>query len=314
RLDPHAATHLVFANIATGTGGLQAGYTGRIREAVGRLDLDADAVASTPRYVQNFYGFGNDTDLAAPDSARVRLAQIRGDALFGGSLGQSLRLRLGPSARYADVERDTAAVGVPIVQLPGDPFAPQLHTGAAGRLTLDLTDSAINPRQGLEVDLHGGTFAGLLGEAEAYSRLGGEVHAFVPFSIAPQMTLALRVGADHRFGEAPFYDSATLGQTTNLRGFRRERFTGQTAAFGNAEARVKLFDLRTYVLPIEIGVLGFGDAGRVWGDGETGGLFDDLHVGVGGGLWFDVLDFAVVNLTVAHGEETLVTFGGGFQY
>ncbi|MEM6326136.1 MAG: hypothetical protein AAF791_03375, partial [Bacteroidota bacterium] len=47
RLDPHAATHLVFANIATGTGGLQAGYTGRIREAVGRLDLDADAVAST---------------------------------------------------------------------------------------------------------------------------------------------------------------------------------------------------------------------------------------------------------------------------
>ncbi|MEM1054664.1 MAG: BamA/TamA family outer membrane protein [Bacteroidota bacterium] len=316
RLEPAAATHMVFANIATGTGGIQVGYTGRMLDALRSFDLDVDAVASTPRYVRNFYGLGNETDLIAQDLARVQLAQVRGEVLLGGALSQSLRLRVGPSARYVDVQRDTVeSAGAPVLMLPVSTFDAQLHAGGAARLTLDLTDSRINPRQGIELDVHAATFAGLTGDAGNYSRLGGDVQAFVPFSLFPQLTLALRAGADHRIGDFPFFDGATLGGATNLRGVRRERFTGQTAAFGNAEARVKLFDFRTYVLPIEVGALGFGDAGRVWDVGESAGVFDDLHLGVGGGLWFNVLDMAVVNVTVARSdEETLVTFGGGFQY
>lgn len=316
RLDPSAAAHTLFANVATGTGGFQVGYAGMMREAVRSFDLDVEAVASTPRYVRNFYGFGNDTRLVAPDLARVRLAQIRGEALLGGGLGENLRLRAGPSVRYVDVQgEDDGFVGAPLLGLTESSFDPQLHVGGAARLTLDLTDSPINPRQGFELDLHGATFAGVTGDADNYSRLGGEVQAFVPFNLMPQMTLALRAGADHRIGDAPFFDGAVLGGTATLRGYRRERFTGQTAAFGNAEARLKLFDLSTYVLPIEVGGLGFADAGRVWEAGETTAVYDDLHYGFGGGLWFSVLDMAIVNVTAARGdEETLFTFGGGFQF
>ncbi|HEX9952468.1 MAG TPA: hypothetical protein VGB53_11910, partial [Rubricoccaceae bacterium] len=49
RIRPEAATHTLAATVATATGGLAARYTGRMREAVGGVDLDVDALASTPR-------------------------------------------------------------------------------------------------------------------------------------------------------------------------------------------------------------------------------------------------------------------------
>ena len=107
---------------------------------------------------------------------------------------------------------------------------------------------------------------------------------YVPFSLQPQFTLALRAGADHRFGNFPFFDGAVLGGATALRGYRRERFTGETIAFANAEIRTKVFDLSTYLAPIEVGVLGFADAGRVWYDRPAfTDPFQDVQLGVGGG-------------------------------
>ncbi len=122
-----------------------------------------------------------------------------------------------------------------------------------------------------------------------------------------------------------------LGGPGTVRGYRRERFAGRTAASASAELRIKLFDVNAYVLPLQVGALGFVDAGRVWAD-EAGSCGvascdnlprlgaatyngDGLQLGYGGGLWIGVLDRAVVNLTVgASDETTLVTFGLGFAY
>ncbi|MEL6614474.1 MAG: BamA/TamA family outer membrane protein [Bacteroidota bacterium] len=322
RLQPSAATHMVYGNVALGTGGIQLGYTGHMREAIRSLDLHVDAVGSTPRYVRNFYGLGNDTPQVGVDFARVDIARLQGDALLGGELGQNLRIYAGPSVRYADAQRDTSdfvTPGAPGFTLAPEAFDPQVHAGGAARLTLDLASGGVNPRQGFRFNAHGATYAGLTGAAESYTSVGGEAIAYVPIPVGPQVTLALRTGADHRVGDFPFFDGAILGGSEALRGYRRERFTGETAAYANAELRAKLFDLSTYVAPIQIGALGFGDAGRVWAPAGVGnattGLFEDLNIGVGGGLWFGVLDYAVIHVTVARGdEETLVTFGGGFQY
>ena len=313
-LDP-AATHMLYANVALGTGGLQVGYDGRMREAIRTFDLDVEAIASTPRYVRNFYGLGNDTRLVDQEFARTQLARIGGQALLGGELGQGLRFSIGPTVRYADARRDTLqGAGFPQSTLAPEAFEAQAHAGAAARLTLDLASGGVNPQQGVRFGVHGAGYGGLTEAAGSYGTLGGEAVAYVPLAYGPQLTLALRTGADHRFGDFPFFDGAVLGGANALRGFRRERFTGQTAAFAGAELRTKLFDLGTYVAPIEIGALAFGDAGRVWDSGEGGGVLTDLHTGFGGGLWFGFLDFATANLTVARGEETLVTFGAGFQY
>ncbi len=344
RLAPWAATHALRTTVALGTLGVEGGYTGRMRQAFGRLDLDVDVLASTPRYVRNFYGIGNATDPLPGDSARLDLARVYLDAGVGGPLGQGLRFVAGPTLRYADPQQPDVELLRPLGLGSGVTASarPQAHAGAFARLMLTTADATVNPQQGVRLTVGGAYRAAVTAAAEPYGQVGGEGVAYVPLSLAPQLTLALRAGADHRFGAYPFFDAAVLGGEAafgaasagtggTLRGYRRERFAGRTAASASAEARMKLFDVATYVAPFSVGVLGFADAGRVWSDrvpfsdicDPPGTTCPDvsldagegLHLGYGGGLWFDILDRSVLSLTVGRSdEETLVTFGLGFAY
>ena len=320
RLRPFAATHTVSAGYTTATGGLFGSYAGRMREAVGPYDLDVDVAASTPRYARNFYGLGNGSPNTEAALSRVDLARVAARAGVGIPIGESFQFTVGPSVRYADPSRDSVLVGSGIDALPEAAFDAQAHAGGYARLAVSTVDGGVNPRQGLRAAVEGSAFAGVTGAAEPYGRVGGEAVAYVPLQILPQITLATRIGAEHTVGDYPFFDAAVVGGPGSIRGYRRERFAGRTAASAGAEVRAKLFDVDAYVLPLQVGALAFADAGRVWADGAPrfgGATFDGggLQLGYGGGVWVDVLDRAVVNLTVgASDEATLVTFGLGFSY
>ncbi len=340
RLRPFAATHLVSVNYATATGGFAGGYTGRMRQALGSFDLDVDAFASTPRYARNFYGLGNGAPDLAPELAQIDLARVQARAGLGIPIGEVFKLVVGPSGRYADPGRDSLQLaGSPVGRLPETALEGQAHLGGFARLAATTADNPLNPRQGLRFALESTVLAGVSGPSDTYGVVGGEVAAYLPLSLSPQLTLAVRAGAEHIVGEFPFFDAVVLGGPGSVRGYRRERFAGRTAASASAELRTKLFDLDAYVLPLTVGVLGFADAGRVWSDfpscaevfgatecvrlSEEGIAVDyedpfasnEIQLGYGGGLWIGVLDRAVVNLTVgASDEATLVTFGFGFAY
>ncbi|MEM6287788.1 MAG: BamA/TamA family outer membrane protein [Bacteroidota bacterium] len=347
RLQPFAASHMLAANYATATGGVEGTYSGRMREAVGTFDLDVDLLASTPRYARNFYGLGNGSAFIDNEFAEVDLARVQLRAGLGAPVGEGVRLVAGPLVRYADAARDTSRLVLPLTDLTSS-FAPptpagglpeaafdgQTHAGGFARLELAAVDRAVNPRQGIRLGAEATLHAGVAGAAETYGTVGGEAALYVPLSLAPQATLALRAGATHVAGAFPFFDAAVLGGPGSLRGYRRERFAGRTAASGSAELRMKLFDVSAYVLPLQVGVLGFADAGRVWADvtectdvatpeacavidfeGADPDAGDDLQLGYGGGLWIGVLDYGLLNLTVgASDESTLVTLGLGFTY
>ncbi|WP_420455344.1 BamA/TamA family outer membrane protein [Rubrivirga sp.] len=340
RLRPYAATHEITVNYATATGGFAGGYTGRMREAVGTWDLDVDAYASTPRYARNFYGLGNGSPNIDPELAEIDLARVQARAGLGIPIGESLKLVIGPSGRYADPGRDSLQLASsPVGRLPATALEGQTHLGGFARLAASTVHNAVNPQQGLRFAVESTVLAGVSGPSETYGVVGGEAAAYLPLSLAPQLTVAVRAGAEHIVGDFPFFDAVVLGGPGTVRGYRRERFAGRTAASGSAELRAKLFDLNAYVLPLNVGVLGFVDAGRVWadfpscaevfGDAECMRLADDgvavdyddpfasdeVQLGYGGGLWIGVLDRAVVNLTVgASDENALVTFGLGFAY
>ena len=336
RLRPYAAMHTLSANYGTATGGVAGSYTGRMREAIGSFDLDVDAFGSTPRYARNFYGLGNGTPDLDGLLTEANLARLQARAGVGVPIGEAFQLVIGPSVRYADATRDSVqTVAGPLSLLPDEAFDSQLHAGAYARLAATTVDDMVNPRQGLRFALTGSGFAGVLGPSSSYGTVGGELAAYIPIRLVPQVTLALRAGGERVIGDFPFFDAAALGGAGTLRGYRRERFAGRSTTSASAELRTKLLNLDAYVLPLEIGVLGFADAGRVWADtpscadvtsppelctrldfvGVDPDDGDGLQLGYGGGLWISVVDRALINLTVgASDEATLVTFGLGFAY
>ncbi|MGB3544876.1 BamA/TamA family outer membrane protein, partial [Rubrivirga sp.] len=345
RLHPYAAVHTVSANYATATSGVAARYQGYMREAIGRSDLTVAVHGSTPRYARNFYGIGNGSpELDDSDRARVDIALAGARAGLVVPLGENLTLNLGPTVRYADAtvpepqafdpgNPDLPLVG-PAALLAAPSFDAQTHVGASARIEARAVDLEANPRQGLGLSLFGELRAGITGPADTYGRVGGEAVAYVPFRFAPQLTLALRGGGETTVGDFPFFDASVLGGPGTIRGYRRERFAGRTAASASAELRAKVLDLDVYVLPLEVGILGFADAGRVWAetptcldvyDSEVCALINfravdpdaggGIQLGYGGGLWVGSLDRGVATLTVgASDEAALVTFGVGFAY
>ena len=97
------------------------------------------------------------------------------------------------------------------------------------------------------------------------------------------MTLALRAGGRKIWGDRyPFFEAAFIGGPDTVRGLHRNRYAGDASAFGTAELRLRLGAVNLLV-PVHVGVFGFGDIGRVWVDGETSEVW---HTGMGGGLSF----------------------------
>jgi outer membrane protein assembly factor BamA len=140
----------------------------------------------------------------------------------------------------------------------------------------------------------------ILDNSYAYTRLHADIRAYLSANILTPMTLALRIGADKLFGEHPFYESAFIGGETSLRGYYRDRFTGEASYLGTAELRVTIASLNVLV-PSTMGLHLFADAGRVYVDNDFSNVW---HTSFGGGIWVaPVSSEHTIAFTIARSPE-----------
>ncbi|HNP97392.1 MAG TPA: BamA/TamA family outer membrane protein, partial [Cyclobacteriaceae bacterium] len=142
------------------------------------------------------------------------------------------------------------------------------------------------------------------------------------FKFPARLTFATRVSGGITRGDFQIYQSQILDGRTEVRGFRKTRFYGDSKLVFNNEVRFKLGEIHSYIMPASIGMLGFFDIGRVWYKDSTGidptsatGKSKVWHKGFGGGFWFTPYNLAVVSLTAGHSVEgTLAYFRLGFLF
>ena len=150
--------------------------------------------------------------------------------------------------------------------------------------------------------------SGNFGLAETYLKYFGTAKILIP------VTLVLKVGGSKNYGEQiPFYKYTYLGQFNNLRGYKRNRFSGDASAYLNSELRFHLGKVRNLFLPFETGLIGFYDVGKVWYEGSSAGSW---HAGYGGGFYLSPLtrDYLFTMMFESSAEEKLLfRFGFGFM-
>ena len=170
----------------------------------------------------------------------------------------------------------------------------------------------INPKQGYKFSYSSDLNIGLVNTSQTFSTLKTQLSIFYPLRFSPQIGVANRVGGANNIGPFPFYESNSIGGTTNLRGFKGNRFAGRSTFYNNTEVRIELLDFYKYLLGGKLGVTGFFDIGRVWTDGESSSL---LHKGYGGGVWFNAFDSVLLNSTIGMSDEgTLIEIKAGFFF
>ena len=147
-----------------------------------------------------------------------------------------------------------------------------------------------------------------------FGEVHGEASAFLSANVATEPTLALRIGGKKVWGTFPFHEAAYLGGGSDLRGFRTERFAGDAEVYGNIEARFAVARI-WFLVPLQLGIFGVGDVGRVFSDEDLPGA-SDVHTGIGGGLWFSFIDRShTLSVAVVDGEDlTGVYVRAGFLF
>jgi hemolysin activation/secretion protein len=133
--------------------------------------------------------------------------------------------------------------------------------------------------------------------------INSEITFFFSLRLPSKLTLATRFGGGHNFGNSEFYQAQVLGGLSNLRGYRKTRFAGDSKFYNNTELRLKLGTFRNRIIPISMGIYGFNDVGRVWYSDEDSNKW---HHGLGGGIWLAPLNISVISLDLAHSEEELL--------
>jgi hemolysin activation/secretion protein len=132
----------------------------------------------------------------------------------------------------------------------------------------------------------------------------------MPIPLRP--ILALRGGGKKVFGTFPFHESAFLGGRGTVRELERQRYAGDAAVAGTMELQLPIVKF-PLILPISFGVYGYGDAGRVYVDGQSPGGW---HRGAGVGVWIAVLSPATaLNLELGDRRgRTLVRVRTGLTF
>jgi len=305
------------------------GISSQFRHVIRKWDLQMSVSATNrDRSFRNFYGFGNQTEINDEleeedyyenimETARAEIGFIRQFPHEDNKSSFSIHgvferrnLNPNPDNPNANSIYDLLESG----QGRGSLSLPGLRTS----LNLDFRDSGNFPTKGTQFKLSNFAFAN---SAQDYD-LGGkiDVEALI-FLTAHQMkkplTLSLRSGVSHAYGEVPFYYQSFIGQQQNHRGLIRNRYGGETAGFLNTDLRLHLGTIYTPIVPLYVGIYGLYDIGRVWSEADNNVGDDGWHRAFGGGFYMiPYADSFNLNFTIVHSDEEneslLFTFTVGF--
>ncbi len=290
-------------------------YNAEWAKAIGNADFTLHADALAPNNTQNFFGTGNETpfyktgDYKRFYRARFSLYTIDPALRWGSKKGSFISV--GPSVQYYHFD-STDNAGRFILDNnfthtydSATIAKDKMHAGLAIGFVSDKRNNKLLPRWGSYVNVKLLGYTGLNSYSKSFARLTAELAFYKSVDAKSNFVIAERLGGGAIVGNETFYQSLFLGGQGNLLGYRQYRFAGQYMLYNNLEARIKLADLASYILPGQVGLVGLFDVGRVWEEHDQSDLW---HIGAGGGLYFAPAQIAVFQLVFVHSREGLYPY------
>ena len=128
-----------------------------------------------------------------------------------------------------------------------------------------------------------------------------------------QLVLATKLKGHVNFGDDfEFYQAANLGANDGLRGYRNQRFTGKNSFYQSTDLRLNLRKIKTGLLPLNMGIFGGFDYGRVWLDDDDSEKWNNS---IGGGIFANAADMITFQLSYFTANDGgRISFGLGFGF
>ena len=307
---PYASMHQINLTHAFTTGAFRLRYSGEWLKSIGEADLFLNAAILAPDNTQNFFGRGNETPFNKSGNYRrfyrAVFTILEANPAIGWKSGVRNLVTIGPSVQYYHFDatdnqgrfiNNTSLIhSYDSATVEND----KSHAGIILNFTHDNRSSLLLPVSGSLVNLRIKGYGGLNTYSKSFVQVTTEIALFKSIDRRSDFIIANRLGGGATFGKTTFYQSLFLGGHENLLGFRQYRFAGEQLLYNNLEARIKLVNVASYIVPGQLGLLAFYDVGRVW---EKGLKSTTWHQGVGAGLYFSPAQLVLIQLVAGKSTE-----------
>ena len=307
---PYTSIQQVMISHSFATSAFRIRYSGEWIRVVGKADFLLQAFLQAPDNTMNFFGRGNETTLRKFDNYRTyhrtRYDTYQIDPALRWRTAEGTTISAGPSVQFYHLNKDDNG-GRFIKQSSLIKSYDSLtvnrdkaHAGLQINLNSNKRDNNILPSSGYFFNVNIQGYRGLNKYSGSFLQIRPDFTYYQRLNAKGTIVISDRVGGGITAGDAAFYQSMFLGGQGNLLGYLQNRFAGEHMVYNNFQARVKLFNVASYILPGQLGLTGFYDAGRVWEKGEHS---DKWHQGTGGGVYFAPAGLTIVQLLAGHSEE-----------
>jgi hypothetical protein len=317
--NPFTAQHTLAANYYGATQGIELKYNGEFAHIFYNWNLGLNARYTTDNYARNFFGIGNETqydgDTDNRDFNRTRIQQWHFEPSLNYKKYKDFTAHVSARLESNEVSDENNGFVQNFFAANNDVFERQLYAGGEVGLNYNNKQGLISyPRRGMELGLVAGYKRNIKdGFNNEFSYVKPTLSFIYPIHESGAAAIATKAQANFIIGDSyEFYHAATVGGNNSLRGYRNDRFLGQTSFFQSTDLRVGITQFRTAYVPIRIGVTAGFDYGRVWDDGVNS---DKWHSSYGGSVFIN--GFQAITANVGYyvsDEDSRIIFTAGFRF
>ncbi|MEE9430584.1 MAG: BamA/TamA family outer membrane protein [Melioribacteraceae bacterium] len=246
-------------------------------------------VLKTGLFFTEYHGYGNETifneELDEEDFYRLEQELVIVSPTLYYNYWEKIKAGFGVSYEYSEIELENETL---LLNTRKDDYGlgDTKLFGTHLSLKVDTRDNVSNSYEGIYLNVKGSLYPKLLDVKETFSRFEFDTRTYFTTKFITDNTFAFRIGGGKIWGNYPFTKAIVLGGGNSLRGYSRERFTGDAAVFAQAEMRTYLFPIK-FGLPGKLGIHFFGESGRVFVTNENSKKW---HSSFGGGVWMSFID------------------------
>lgn len=316
--NPFSQQHRFKGGYFFATNGFSLNYDGEFANILNDWNLHIGGQFTSSNFANNFFGFGNETinrdDELDLDFNRVRTSiyGARAGILKKGNFGSDYGIRAVFEA--IEIEDTPDRFITEVVPSENTAFYDRRLFGAIeGEFNYESFDNKLAPSKGMTFMLNAGVKTEFEDTGNTFGYINSNVGFYNSLSRDKKWVLKTDVRTQFRIGDGfLFYQAAQIGSQNGLRGYRAERFTGRNSLVTSGDLRYKFNSFKTSTLPIQIGVFGGADLGRVWLEND---FSEKWHNDYGGGFWITAAESISGTVNLFHGAEGFwFTFQFGFKF
>lgn len=324
--NPFTSQHTLSASYYFATSGFELNYSSEFANIFKSWNLGIDATFTSPNFATNFFGFGNNTSNpeAKKDDENLDYNRVKISKFLAGTyihwtsdLGAKVRLFLG----YQNIKVENTPNRFLNTQLsPNNQiFSGQKFLNTEASYQFENYDNTAFPTMGMKTDIKIG-YTKNTENSNAFGYLIPSISFDYKLISSGKLVFATKVKSHFNFGDTyEFYQAANIGGNDGLRGYRNQRFSGKNSFYHSSDVRINLRKVKTGLAPLNIGIYGGFDYGRVWGHQgfppQSIIVTRDWNTSYGGGLFFNVANMLAGNVAVFDSNDgARITFNLGFDF